>query len=250
MVDSIIGQNDFSVISITDPNDRLLEEAYYNVLCKHFTNDDDLDRLNDIKLHLTKFGLNGNSFPKYLILVLIKDAKVVGTTIFGLFKNQEITFIKGEYTAILQKYRKNSAFNYLLTKRLEIVRKVFAENGCNDVDFIVNELESVVKTQGAKRAAIKTVKLWELAGFNRLDFDFVQLPLTDDKAVVTCFDLYIKPLSKKYIKKEFLNSNEMLPIINACQTFRVSDTPVETYIEYHNMLSQIDKKGKIEICRT
>lgn len=185
----------------------------------------------------------------YTIIALLYKNKIVGATIFGIFKCDNYCFIKGEYTGILKDARKNGAFDFLLDERMKIVNEKCKELGHSEIDFILNELESADKIKMNLENVISTTRLWRMKGFRRIDFEFIQLPLNAEKSAISYFDLYIKPVSDSFKLKTSLTSIEMKEIIDACQTFRVSNDNPENYIEYQNMMKQISREGNIKICR-
>lgn len=242
-------RDNLKVIRITNSDNELLSRAYEDVLSQLFKNEDDLDSLEEIKSHLKKFGGTDYSLPGYNVLVLLQNDKVVGITIFGLFGHEDFCFVKGEYTGILKEARKNGSFDFLLSERMKIILEELSKIGLNEVDFVLNELESPDKVNGTKHTIERTLRLWRMKGFKKINFEFVQLPLNKDKSSISYFDLYMQPLSDKLKSLSELSSNQMKLILNACQTFRISNDKPENYIEYQNMLEQINREGQIKICR-
>lgn len=234
---------------IRDPEDKLLQDVYYNVLVELFPKTDDLDSLENIKYYLKEFDGKTKYKPIYIVLALLKDEVVIGASVFGLFSNNSFCFVKGEYTGIIREERKHGAFDKLLQGRENILKREVAKLGFNSLDFILNELESPLKVSSRKRDVLKTIRLWRLKGFRKVDFNFVQLPLNNDKNSISYFDLYIKPLTEELFQKTSFSHLEMAIIVEACQTFRVSDRAPENYIEYQEMIKEIKKRGRINICR-
>lgn len=240
----------FEVLLIDCPENDLLEDVYNNVLTSLFTKSDDLDSLEDIKRYMSMYNFLNNSFPLYTVIALLFEGKVVGTTIFGIFECGSYCFIKGEYTGILKEARKNGAFDFLLNERMRIVNEKCKKLGYREIDFILNELESPEKITVNLKHVINTTRLWRMKGFRRIDFEFIQLPLSYEKSAISYFDLYIKPISEKFKTKRSLSASEMKGIIDSCQTFRISNDKTENYIEYQDMMKQIGREGNIKICHS
>lgn len=243
-----MNSNKFRLVRIDDPEDRKLLDFYNNVLKCMFTNKDDLDSLEEIQGFLRLYNYESRESPSYEVIILLRNECVIGGSVFGVFKTDDYCFIKGEYTGISKANRKDGAFDYLLRERVTLVEKLYGKKKCGKIDFIINELTSSDKACNDRDGFLKTVKLWKMRGYKKIDFNFVQLPLNDDKEAIAYFDLYILPLTEKYRSVNFISKHDMKNIVNACQTFRNSDKKVDSYLEYQNMIKLIDQKGKIEIC--
>jgi hypothetical protein len=89
-------------------------------------------------------------------------------------------------------------------------------------------------------------KIWHSFGHDWVDFPFVQLPIADGKKALRAL-LGVKRHSSKYIQREHLTKDEMKCIIDACNYFRVSQAPNESYPEYQEMLNFLERNPEISI---
>lgn len=241
-----MNQSKFRVARINNPEDPKLLDFYNNVLEKVFTDKNDLDSLEEIQNFMELYN-SKNTF--YEVLVLLFDDYVIGGSIFGVFKCDGFCFIKGEYTGINKQYRKNGAFNYLMSKRIELIEKKHDKFKCEKIDFILNELISPNMVSENKNSVSKILNIWKMRGYKKIDFNFIQLPLNNSKVSISHFDLYILPVSEKYRNKKLISKTEMKTMIDACQTFRTSDNELNYYKEYQNMMMEINQKRTIKICK-
>ena len=91
--------------------------------------------------------------------------------------------------------------------------------------------------------------IWRGWGHELIDFPFVQLPLADNKHCLVNVLLGIKPHSDKYKHRDHLTIQEMKCVIDACNHFRISTTPLSLHSEYRQMLDFLERHPNTKILR-
>jgi GNAT superfamily N-acetyltransferase len=223
--------------------DSRLALVHETLLVPNFPNRDDLDSVENIAAYLTASRETRNEGIRYYALIAIDAGReIVGTTLFGLFAHPGFCLMKAEYTAVLPARRGCGVASALCQERLNICERDARQLTGSPLDAAVINLQA-----GSNGRYIdESSSLWIRLGFRLIDFDFVQLPLSDDRECHRSL-LAFRGYTEHFLHRADLSPGEMKQIIHDCNYFRRSSGDVFSFPQYVSMLQVIEKQSSIPL---
>ncbi len=234
-----IDETAITFLHLTDSDSPLLAAVHRDLITPHFTDVNDVDTLLSMQTYMTEAPVLSDSCVAYAVVVMFSGSDTpAGATIFGIFSDGSLSFIKGEYTIISPHARSDTAFRLLLGSRYRVARSICGSGGYPPPAFTAIEVDS---------DDFRLCRLWRRHGFRRIAFPFVQLPLRDDLQAVTGFSLYLQPHTAAFSARKQLYAGELSVIIDASCTFRKSSLPAEADRQYIAMQELLQQRQSFRI---
>jgi hypothetical protein len=230
-------------IELLGADDPRIVTIHETLLVPNFRDSDDLDSPENISSYLAANGKSSEFGTRYYVAVAIEDdAKIVGTSLFALFAHPEFRLMKAEYTAVLPQSRGCGVASALCSERVRISDQDAKQLAGKPLDFTLINLHP-----GPGRSVTdETSSLWFRLGFRLIDFDFVQLPLSDHQKSCRAL-LGFCGYTERFRDRANLSADEMKQILYDCNYFRCSYESVSSFPEYRSMLIALERRRCIPL---
>jgi hypothetical protein len=242
-----------SLLRVNDPNDPLLDDIYSKLILPNFPHDD-RDAPQSFRTFLALNDENRAKKTKYHVVAALKGSTLVGTTIFTFNGCDTFCFMNGHYTAVLPEERRQNLAKTLSDHRVQVCQMDAKCFGYQELDFTIITLADArtgcESPNGDSSPSPETLKMiWRGWGHELIDFPYVQLPLADNQNCLVNVLLGIKPHSERYKHRDYLTTPEMKCVIDACNYFRLSTTPLSSYPEHREMFEFLERHPNTRILR-
>lgn len=242
----IQGDTSFKTLS---PDDPLLKVIYDELIAPFFP-DDERDEYDAIQSYLAQNEANRKKNIQYYVVAALRGGHLIGTTIFSFVGCHGFCIMNGQYTTVVPEERRQHLAKMLSNHRVELAHEAAREFGYRTLDLSIITL---AETQNGSHAfdapspdPTTLRKIWHAFGHDWINFPFTQLPLADGKKCSRAL-LGVKRHSSQYLQRNYLNTQEMKCIVDACNFFRVSKAPNAAYPEYLEMIKHLEQHPEFRI---
>jgi hypothetical protein len=269
-------------LKIIEADDPLLSAIHEKLIAPYFPVDD-RDECRAIYNYLAQNDANREKKIRYYVVAALRKGALVGTTVFSFVGGNRFCMMNGQYTSVLPEERRQHLAQTLSDHRVKVAKAAARDFGYRTLDLSVITLATAQNgangangsngTNGSHGAngsngshaangsngsngshanfenspdPTMLRKIWHSFGHDWVNFPFVQLPIADGKKALRAL-LGVKRHSSKYIQRDYLTKDEMKCIIDACNYFRVSQAPNESYPEYQEMINFLERNPEISI---
>ena len=232
----------FRLLSNRSP---LLNVIHKTLLVPYFA-EDDRDNKGALHTYLAQNHENYGNRVQFYVVAAVKRRRVVGTTIFAFFGWKDFCIMSGHYTAVLPEERGKHLSSQLDDLRQRIASQTAKRFGYAGLDLSVISIPIARPVAASPPVQPFPAKLWLNLGYRRLDFTFLQLPLSQDKRL-TFQTLWVKRHSARFEERCTLSSQEVERIVEAANHFRNSHTPPRGYSAYKKMLRRLREVSHVRI---
>lgn len=181
-------------VSIKDTYSMKLLGSFYNhIYVKSFPDINKRESLENIIDFLTKKydNLYGNN--NYHILILHNDMNIMGGIIFDYFSESNSGVI--EFICISESFKRNGLASILYNKAIDMINQDAKNIFFINADFIFCEIDYITPEQ----EDLSYIHFWNKKGFKKLDFKYIQPPLSAEKDAVETLHLIVNIQSKEKV---------------------------------------------------
>ena len=240
-----------ALLAVETPSDPLLDQICEKLILPYFPYDD-RDERDAIGAFVALNDTNWRKKIQYRVIAAVRGSSLVGATIFTFFGCDGFCFMNGQYTSVMPEERGRGLAKTLSGYREEAAQAMAHEFGYRELDFTVitlaNPQNGLARSDTARAPGHKTLQaMWLRWGHHLIDFPYVQLPVADGKASLSDVLLGIKRYSDQYRSRNYLTAGEMKCILEACNYFRLSNTPNDKYSQYQAMLDLLRRRRQTKI---
>lgn len=182
----------YTEVKIDDKSSMtLLGEYYISIYLDAFPDVNQRESLDNIIDYLTKKSTGWYKKNNYHVVLIAKGGKTIGGIICDYFARSNCGVI--EYIAVQEEHQSGGVGTRLYQRALELMRMDAKNNGRNDIDYVLCEIERPgIK---GKIEEDKQIWFWEKMGYRKLKFDYIQPALDSCKTGVFTLDLVALPIN-------------------------------------------------------
>ena len=240
------GENPLKYIKIDFSNEShisILYKFYNELFIKEFTNQDEADSLQSIIDQAKKVYKSGEY--KYYCIIALKEREIYGGIIGDYFGKCNCGVI--EYIVVNPRKRYLHIGTNLINKLINNFNedaKIYHKYLINHIDYCFFECENPNKVSSdIKNICISRNHFWNKNNAYKLNFDYYQTSLEEDKNAVECLDLCVIIINDKLKFQKKIKTNKVIEFLEC--NFKYSfnkniDDNIEL-IKMKNDLKNIDK---------
>lgn len=188
------------VVIDNDDHRFLLHNFYETIFIDAFPDENERERESNMLKQLERFNaINGVS---YYIILLVKNNTPIAGIIADYFDDCNSVAI--EYILVSKEFRRQNLSKYLINGLLEKIADDYAEGSVKHIFFETENPNKVAKKFISE--SLNRLQYWQANNAMKIDIDYLQPPLEEDKLSVKHLYLAYLKMSKgiEYLERDLL----------------------------------------------
>lgn len=237
---------------IEAPAIPMTHRVYLEVLEPCFAGQEDFDDLEALETYL-RWNVNTERRKqgRYFILALSLRDRPVAATMYAVLRCRGFLLLKAEYLAVRPELRGEGLGRLLCEAREAHSMRIAGEMGSTGLKLaVVYSRDSDAQLSDApsrQRGTNALGRFWRSAGYHRVEFPYVQLPVADGRQPVRHLVMWLKTWSSTVTPGGEVPAETLHDIIAASNYYRTSKGDNTDYPAFHEMVAWIVQRGSASL---